>query len=142
MSMSSFTKAFILMIIISSSHYCSSVPRPVVSITPVGSAVNALPFTATCLARFVAAVPMDLVNITITNVEGLRLAEIDDRVTESQIRQINASTYARDLTVNRLRIDDTGTYICEASLVRREFIRSELGYESLDVVVFGESKLS
>ena len=114
-----------------------TVPRPDVTITSVNSPVNDQPYTATCMVQFVAAVPMDLVNIEWMDEQGSPLTELNSRVSTSPIRRINGSTYARDVIVSPIRIEDGGTYICEAG-VMGAFVTSEAASESYDVVVFGK----
>ncbi len=60
-----------------------------------------------------------------------------NRITESPILQIDDRTYARNVTVNPLRVEDSGTYTCEAAVVG-EFITSQAVSETFDFVVFGE----
>ena len=69
--------------------------------------------------------------------DGANVADINDRVQVSQIRQINGSSFARDVTVNPLRTVDSGTYVCEAA-VMGEFITSQAASESVDISVFGK----
>lgn len=103
----------------------------------MNQAVNDQPYTATCVASFVAAVPMHLVSIAWINEEGAVLTDVNDRIQLSDIRQINESMYARDVTVNPVRIVDGGVFICEVA-VMGEFITSQAASESLNIVVFGK----
>ena len=80
---------------------------------------------------------MNLVNIVWMDENGVPITELNSRVSVSQIRRINGSTYARDATVTPLRNEDNGTYVCEA-VVMGDFVTSEAASESLDVIVFGE----
>ena len=91
------------------------------------------------MVRFVAAVPVSMVTIEWMNQEGVAITDITDdgRITVSPIRQIDDRTYARDVIVNPLRIEDSGLYICEAALMG-EFITSEAASEEVDLVVFGK----
>ena len=103
----------------------------------MNQAVADQPYTATCMASFVAAVPMHLVSIAWMNEEGAVLTDINDRIQLSDIRQISDSIYAREVTVNPVRIEDGGVFICEAA-VMGEFITSLAASESLNIVVFGK----
>lgn len=72
------------------------------------------------------------------NEDGNPVTMIDgDRITESSIRQIDDRTYARNVNVNPLRVEDSGTYTCEGA-VMGEFITSEAASETFDFVVFGK----
>ena len=103
--------------------------------------INNQPYTAACMARFVAAVPGSMVTIEWMDQNGNPITDIDpDRITESPIRQIDERTYARDVTVNPLRVEDTGTYTCEAA-VMGEFITSQPASDSFEFVVFGKYRL-
>ena len=117
--------------------FLTAVPPPTVTITSASEPVNEALYTTTCVASFVAAVPMSLVSIVWMNEEGDVLTDVNDRAQFSQIRQINDSTYARDITVNPVRIEDSGVFICEAA-VMGEFITSEAASQSLNVAVFGK----
>ena len=94
-------------------------------------------YTATCVVTFVAAVPLNLVTIEWMTGNGSIVTEVNDRAQVSQIRQINGSSYARDITVNPLRTVDSGMYVCEAA-VMGEFITSQATAESVDISVFGK----
>ena len=91
------------------------------------------PYTATCLVTFEAAVPLDNVEIEWTTADGIELTYISDRVSFSEIRQINDSTFARDVIVSPLSLQDNGmTYVCEAG-VEGEFISSHSVYKSANI---------
>ena len=97
------------------------------------------PHTISCVVGFVAAVPMNLVRIEWMNEEGTSAA--GDRIELSQIRQINTTTYARDVTINPLIIADQGRrFTCEAG-VMGDFVTSQPASESLNVTVFGKKCL-
>ena len=113
------------------------VPPPIVTITTVNVAIADQPYTATCMVSFVAAVPMHLVSIVWMNQQGTVITEVNDRIRLSDIRQISDSMYAREVTVNPVRIDDAGVFICEAA-VMGQFITSMAASESLNIVVFGK----
>ena len=95
------------------------------------------------MAQFEAAVPESMVTIEWMNEDGDPITDIDgDRITESPtIRRIDDRTYARNVSVNPLRIEDSGTYTCEA-VVAGEFITSQPASESFEFVVFGKAFLS
>lgn len=103
----------------------------------MNQAIADQPYTATCMASFVAAVPMHLVRIVWMNEQGDVLTDINDRIQLSDIRQISDSMYTREVTVNPVRIEDGGVFICEAA-VMGEFITSPAASESLNIVVFGK----
>ena len=72
------------------------------------------------------------------NEDGNPVTMIDGaRITESSIRQIDDRTYARDVNVNPLQVEDSGTYTCEGA-VMGEFITSEAVSGTFDFVVFGK----
>ena len=94
------------------------------------------PHTASCVVSFAAAVPMNFVRIEWMNEEGTLLE--GERIELSQIRQINDSTYARDVTIDPLRLEDEGRrFTCEAE-VMGDFVTSQPASESLDITVFGK----
>ena len=95
------------------------------------------PYTATCLVTFEAAVPLDSVEIEWTTVDDTELTEVNDRVSLSEIRQINDSTFARDVIVSPLKLEDNGTYICEAE-VEGEFIISHSVYTTANIIVLSK----
>ena len=94
-------------------------------------------YTATCLVTFAAAIPLDKVEIEWMTADGTDLTDISDRVSLSQIRQINDSTFARDVIVSPLKLEDNGTYVCEAG-VEGEFIISRSVYESANITVLSK----
>ena len=94
-------------------------------------------FVATCEVSFVAAVPLNLVAIEWMTENGASLVDIDDRVQVAEIQQRNNTTFTRSVTVNPVRIEDGGTYICEAA-VMGEFITSQSASESVNITVFGK----
>ena len=69
--------------------------------------------------------------------DGDILTGVNDRVQVSPIHQINDSTFARDITVNPLTVEDNGTYVCDAEVVG-EFITSTSMNESIEISVIGE----
>jgi hypothetical protein len=90
------------------------------------------------VAQFVAAVPESLVIIEWMNKEGDPVTMIDGgRITESPIQRRDDRTYTRNVSVNPLRVEDNGTYTCEAAVVG-EFITSQAASETFDFVVFGK----
>ena len=90
------------------------------------------------MAQFVAAVPMSMVTIEWMNQDGGTIPDIGgNRITESPIRRIDDRTYARDLSVSSLRVEDSGTYTCEAAIMA-EFVTSQPASESFEFVVFGK----
>ena len=95
------------------------------------------PYTATCSVTFVTAVPLDNVEIQWMTADGTELTDISDRVSLSEIRQINDSTFARDVIVSPLKFQDNGTYICEAG-VEGEFIISHSAYMSANIAVLSK----
>ena len=95
------------------------------------------PYTATCVASFVAAVPLDMVTIEWMTVDGAVLTDVNDRVQVSYIHQINDSTFVRDVMVNPLRLEDSGTYVCEAA-VMGEFITSQAASKTAGITVNGK----
>ena len=119
-------------------QYIHVVPPPLIEFVSQVSPINNEPYTASCVASFTGAVPMSLVTIEWMDANGNPITEIDgNRITESSIRQIDDRTYARDVSVNPLRIEDSGTYTCEAA-VMGDFITSQPASESFEFVVFGK----
>ena len=110
---------------------------PNITITSVTSPVYGQPYTATCVAKFVTSLPMDIIHIVWRNDLGINLAEDSNRTNVSRIEEIDDSTYARNVTVSPITIEDAGTYICEA-LVTGDFLTSHSASELIDVVVFGK----
>ena len=117
-----------------------SVPPPTVVLTSEDAQIHNQRYTATCVVTFVAAVPLNLVTMEWMTGNGSIITEVNDRAQVSQIRQINGSSFARDVTVNPLRTVDSGTYVCEAA-VMGEFITSLAASESADISVFGKQLL-
>ena len=95
------------------------------------------PYTATCSVTFEAAVPLDNVEIEWETADGTELTDVSDRVSLSEIRQINDTTFARDVTVSPLELQDNGTYLCEAE-VEGEFVTSHSVYKSANVTVLSK----
>ena len=95
------------------------------------------PYTAACSVTFVAAVPLDNVEIEWMTADSTELTDISDRVSLSEIRQINGSTFARDVIVSPLKLQDNGTYVCEAG-VEGKFITSHFGYKSANIAVLSK----
>ena len=96
------------------------------------------PYTATCSVTFsVAPVPLDNVEIEWMTADGTELTDISDRVSLSKIRQINDSTFARDVIVSPLKLQDNGTYVCEAG-VEGKFITSHSVYMSANIAVLSK----
>ena len=106
-------------------------------VTSQDSPFHDRPYTATCLATFEVAVPLDMVVIKWLTAVGTELTDISDRVSVSHIHQINDSTFARDVIVSPLKFEDNGIYVCEAG-VENKFIISRSVYELVHITVFGK----
>ena len=78
-----------------------------------------------------------MVTIEWMTVDGAVLTDVNDRVQVSYIHQINDSTFVRDVMVNPLRLEDSGTYICEAA-VMGEFITSQAASKIASIIVNGK----
>ena len=90
------------------------------------------------MTQFVAAVPASIVTIEWMDQDGGPISDIDgNRITVSPIRQIDDRTYIRDVSINSLRFEDSGTYICQAAIMA-EFVTSQPASESFEFVVLGE----
>lgn len=115
------------------------VPPPSINFRSEGAPVNNQPYTSSCVAQFVAAVPSSMVTIEWMNEDGVPLTEVSSgvRITVAPIRQIDDRTYARDVTLNPLRTEDSGTYTCEAAIMA-QFITTEPTSESFEFVVLGK----
>ena len=107
------------------------------TITSKSSPFHGRRYSATCLVTFAAAVPLDMVEIEWMTTDGTELTDISDRVSLSQIRQINDSTFARDVIVNPLKLQDNETYVCEAG-VEGEFIISRSVYKPANITVLSK----
>ena len=107
------------------------------TITSKNTPYHNRPYTATCLVTFEAAVPLDSVEIEWTTVDDTELTEVNDRVSLSEIRQINDSTFARDVIVSPLKLEDNGTYICEAE-VEGDFVISHSVYKMANFTVLSK----
>ena len=118
-------------------NFLSAVPPPVVMITSKDMPYHSQPYTATCLVTFEAAVPLDNVEIGWMTTDRTKLIDISDRVSLSDIRQINASTFARDVIVSPLKLEDNGTYICEAE-VEGDFVTSHSVYKMANFTVLSK----
>ena len=68
--------------------------------------INNRPYTVTCLVTFAVAVPLEIVAIQWTTLDGIELTDFSDRIKVSQIRQINESIFARDVLFNPLKLED------------------------------------
>ena len=78
---------------------------------------NNRPYNATCVVIFEAAVPLKAVFIRWLNGDYIDLNKTGDvRLRISEIRQISNNTFARDVLVNPLKTEDSGTYFCEAGV--------------------------
>lgn len=94
-------------------------------------------YTATCLVSFEIAVPLDVVTVEWRTMDGDPLTELSDRVSVSQIRRISDSSFARDVIVRPLKVEDSGTYICEAGIMGRFVTNSSVNI-SADIAVIGK----
>ena len=94
-------------------------------------------YNATCVARFETAVPLKVVSIRWLDGDFVDLTQVTgiDRLRIPEIRQINSTTYARDILVNPLRTEDSGTYFCEAG-VNSSYTTGQFTYAAayIDVV--------
>lgn len=114
--------------------YLSVLP-PILSLRSNGTPFHNRPYTATCWVTFTEeAVPLDLVEINWLTIYGTDLTDISDRVKLSQIRQINSSTFSRDVIISPLKLGDTGSYACKAG-VDGKFIKSLFAYETAQIHV-------
>ena len=110
---------------------------PVVMITSKDTPFNGRRYTATCVVIFAGAVPLDMVEIEWTAADGTELTDISDRVSLSLIRQINDSTFSRDVIVSPLKFQDNGMYICEAG-VEGDFVTSHSEYKPANITVLSK----
>ena len=99
--------------------------------------LNNRPYTMTCLVTFMVAVPLEMVAIQWTTLDGIELTDLSDRIKVSQIYQINGSMFARDALFNPLKLEDNGTYVCGAG-VEGKFITSRYSYESAQISVISK----
>ena len=100
--------------------------------------MNNQPYTAACVVCFVAAVPTSMVTIEWMDQDGGPISDIDgNRISVSPIQRIDDRTYARNVSINSLLVEDSGTYSCEATIMA-EFITSQPASESVVLVVFGK----
>ena len=102
---------------------------PVVTTGTKHFPVNNRPYTVTCTVTFVVAVPLEMVAIQWTNLDGILL---------TQIRQINKSIFARDAIFDPLRVEDNGTYVCGAGVSEGRFPISRHAYDSAHISVLSK----
>ena len=88
-------------------------------------------YTATCVVSFVAAVPLNMVSIQWLTKDGHLLSTVNDRVEVPPVRQISNDTFARDVIVNPLKVEDSGTYVCSAGVLSNyttgQFVNESVG---------------
>lgn len=86
---------------------------------------------------------MSMVTIEWMNEDGVPLTEVNDggRIMVAPIRPIDDRTYARDVILSPLRVEDSGTYNCEATIMG-QFVTSQPASESFEFVVFGKAFIS
>lgn len=61
----------------------------------------------------------------------------NDRIQIGDISPLGDTAYSRSLTINPIRLEDGGRYVCEGA-VMGEFVTSQAVSETLDIVVFGK----
>ena len=111
---------------------------PVVTTGTKHFPVNNRPYTVTCTVTFAVAVPLEMVAIQWTNLDGILLTNLSNRINVSQIRQINESIFARDAIFDPLRIEDNGTYVCGAGVSEGRFPISRHAYDSAHISVLSK----
>jgi hypothetical protein len=110
---------------------------PVVTTSTKHFPLNNRPYTVTCTVTLAVAVPLEMVAIQWTTLDGTELTDLSDRIEVSQIRQINESIFARDATFNPLKLEDNGTYVCGAG-VKGKFPISRHAYVPAHISVLGK----
>ena len=112
-------------------------PVPVVTTSTHYIPLNNRPHTVTCTVTFAVAVPLEMVTIQWTNLDGILLTNLSDRIKVSQIRQISENIFAHDAIFNPLKFEDNGTYVCGAGLEER-FPISRHAYEPAHIYVISK----
>lgn len=95
-------------------------------------------FVATCLVNTVEGVSVGEVNIAWHSSEG-EVMNSSGRVIVGNVQAINASWFARTVTILQLEMADSGDYICRSS-ISGQYVYSEVT-ENMGTLEVGQGRL-